>query len=66
MLIPTRFVHPFRRMPSTDSDSTCPLMPRQSVHRFRRKSSIWMRRHSGRRGMSERRTRTDGEGSWMT
>lgn len=66
LLIPTQFVHAFRRMPSSDSDSFRPLVPTDSVHPFRRNSSTGMRRHSGRPGMSGQRTRAGGEGCWMT
>lgn len=45
LLIPTHFVHAFRRMPPTDSDPFRPLISTQSVHRFRRISST----RSGRR-----------------
>ena len=47
VLIPTHFVHSFRRKSSTDSDSFRPLIPTHSVHPFRRISSTWMRRRSG-------------------
>lgn len=66
VLIPTHFVHSFRRMPSTDSDSFRPLIPTQSVHRFRRISSTRLHRRCGQPGNSGRKTRADGEGCWMT
>ena len=65
VLIPTHFVHRFRRMPSTDSDSIRPLIPTQSVHRFRRMSTTRMRRDRSEPGKRAHRSRADG-GCWMT
>ncbi len=47
VLIPTHFVHSFRRMSSTDSDSIRPPVPIHFVHPFRRISSTWKCRRNG-------------------